>query len=92
MVSQRKRGRLIPNVFGMESPYLLKSPNKGIYKKGANKKMEQKIHNAIAYVEAMHGAASKAIRNDAANIFAGTFDEYMLIWDALDDLFGEVTE
>ena len=54
--------------------------------------MEQKIHNAIAYVEAMHGAESKAIRNDAANIFAGTFDEYMLIWDALDDLFGEVTE
>lgn len=54
--------------------------------------MEQKIHNAIAYVEAMHGAASKAIRNDVANIFEGTFDEYMLIWDALDDIFGEVTE
>lgn len=54
--------------------------------------MEQKIHNAIAYVEAMHGTASKAIRNDAANIFTGTFDEYMLIWDALDDIFGEVTE
>jgi isocitrate dehydrogenase len=54
--------------------------------------MEQKIHNATAYVEAMHGTASKAIRNDAANIFAGTFDEYMLIWDALDDIFGEATE
>ena len=47
--------------------------------------MEQKIHNAIAYVEAMHGTASKSIRNDAANIFAG-------IWDALDEIFGEVTE
>ncbi len=54
--------------------------------------METKIHNAIAYVEAMHGMTSKDIRNDAANIFAATFDEYMLIWDALDDIFGEVEE
>jgi hypothetical protein len=40
----------------------------------------------------MHGTASKAVRNDAANIFASTFDEYMILWDAMDDVFGEVTE
>ena len=54
--------------------------------------MERKIHEAAAYVVALHGTASKSVRNDAANIFAATFDEYMLIWDALDDIFGEVTE
>lgn len=54
--------------------------------------MEKKIHDAIAYTVAMHGVASKEIRNDAANIFAETFDEYMFIWDVLDDVFGEATE
>lgn len=54
--------------------------------------MEKKIHNAIAYVVSMHGTASKAVRNDAANIFASTFDEYMILWDVMDDVFGEVTE
>ena len=43
--------------------------------------MQEKINAAIAYCR-MHGFDTDT-RNDASNIYAESYDEYMIIWDAL---------
>ena len=54
--------------------------------------MKDKIRAAAEYVNACIDAGSESYTgthnvddyvNDAANIFAGSYDEYMTIWDAL---------
>ena len=49
--------------------------------------MEEKIQKAKEYVAMMGGKATAEqlmfIRNDAANIFADSFEEYMAIYEAL---------
>lgn len=46
--------------------------------------INEKIQNAKELVAKLEGIKdAKTIRNDAANIFAESFDEYMTIWDAL---------
>lgn len=46
--------------------------------------MQEKIAAAIRYYEQYrdHGT-SKEIKNDAANIYAASYDEYLTIWEAL---------
>ena len=50
--------------------------------------MESKIASAIAYVRdhAGHGTDDTAIKNDAANIYASSYDEYMIIWEAIKNI------
>lgn len=49
--------------------------------------IKEKIQKAKDYVAIVGRTASAEllmyIRNDASNIFAGSFDEYMTIYDAL---------
>ena len=46
--------------------------------------INEKIQNAKELVAKLEGTKdATTIRNDAANIFAESFDEYMTIWDAL---------
>lgn len=46
--------------------------------------INEKIQKARDYVMKLEGTMDvTTIRNDAANIFAESFDEYMTIWDAL---------
>ena len=46
--------------------------------------MEDKIQMAKRYVKWLEGIVSaEQLRNDAANIFADSYEEYMSIWDAL---------
>ena len=46
--------------------------------------INEKIQNARELVAKLEGIKdATTIRNDAANIFAESFDEYMTIWDAL---------
>lgn len=46
--------------------------------------IEEKIQQAKELVARMKGIKdATTIRNDAANIFAESFEEYMTIWDAL---------
>lgn len=50
--------------------------------------MENKIKNALAYVKTRVEKEGKEkiddIRNDAANIFADSYEEYQIIWDFLE--------
>lgn len=50
--------------------------------------MESKIKSAIAYIRNHigHGTDDAEIKNDAANIFAASYDEYMIIWEAIKNL------
>ena len=44
----------------------------------------EKIRNATEYVASMIGKQdSRSLCNDAANIFADTYEEYLGIWNAL---------
>lgn len=44
----------------------------------------EKIQKARDYVMKLEGTKdAKELRNDAANIFAGSYDEYQKIWIAL---------
>lgn len=43
--------------------------------------MREKINAAIAYCH-QHGTNAKT-RNDASNIFANSYEEYIVIWNAL---------
>ena len=47
--------------------------------------MESKINAAMAYVRDHIGlgAYETVIKNDAANIYAASYDEYLQIWEAL---------
>lgn len=47
--------------------------------------MESKIKSAIAYVRGHigRGADTTEVKNDAANIFAASYAEYMIIWEAI---------
>lgn len=47
--------------------------------------MENKINDARNYVinAIINGADATESQNDAANIFAANYDEYMAIWEAL---------
>ena len=46
--------------------------------------MKEKITAAADYVAKFSGTMSaEEIRNDAANIFADNYEEYMTIWSAL---------
>ena len=48
--------------------------------------IEEKIQQAKDLVAKLEGIKDvKTVRNDAANIFAESFDEYMTIWDALQE-------
>ena len=47
--------------------------------------IEEKIKAAERYIVASLGKADrKTLRNDAANIFAENYEEYMTIWSALE--------
>lgn len=61
--------------------------------------MEEKIKKATEYVRKeridyetrnrlaeISDGDDLSIKNDAANIFGSSFDEYMAIWDALEDV------
>lgn len=46
--------------------------------------IEKKIKVAVAWVEGLEGSKdAKELRNDAANIFADSYEEYQAIWEAL---------
>lgn len=46
----------------------------------------EKIQKARKYVELHAGSDdAKRIQNDAANIFADSYEEYLAIWDALQE-------
>ena len=44
--------------------------------------IEERIKCAIDYVSA-HSGDKTEIKNDAANIYASNYDEYLIIWDAI---------
>lgn len=50
--------------------------------------MESKIKSAIAYVRVHigHGADETMVKNDAANVYAASYAEYMEIWEALNNI------
>lgn len=56
--------------------------------KGETKmEMDKKIRSAVDYVAEHKDIDGLTVaKNDAANIFADNFDEYMLIWDAFEIL------
>ena len=46
--------------------------------------INEKIQKAMAYVKNWEGTVDeRQLRNDAANIFADNYEDYMYIWDAL---------
>lgn len=46
--------------------------------------IDEKIQKAQAYVKKLEGTKdAKELRNDAANIFADSYDDYQRIWIAL---------
>ena len=46
--------------------------------------INEKIQNAKEYVAKLEGIQEvRSLQNDAANIFADNYEEYMAIWDAL---------
>lgn len=54
--------------------------------------IEAKISKALEYFSYMkekHGVDYSTLRNDAANLFADTYDEYMTIYEALNEKMGE---
>lgn len=50
--------------------------------------MESKINAAIAYVRdhARPGTDETMVKNDAANIFSTSYNEYLKIWEALNNI------
>ena len=47
--------------------------------------IKEKINSALEYVEKLTGTMdSMELRNDAANIFAESYEEYLSIWNALE--------
>lgn len=53
--------------------------------------INEKIQKARAYVAKLEGIQdAKSLRNDAANIYADTFEEYCTIWDALREVPCEI--
>lgn len=49
--------------------------------------MEKKINEAVRYYEQHKGCGDpKQIKNDAANIFAGNYEEYLTLWDHLEKI------
>ena len=49
--------------------------------------MAKKIEEAIRYYEKhKECGAPKEIKNDAANIFAGSYEEYLILWDRLENI------
>ena len=50
--------------------------------------MESKINAAIAYVRDHIGPGTDETmaKNDAANIFSGSYEEYLKIWEALNNI------
>lgn len=48
--------------------------------------INEKIQKAIDYVAKREGNQdAKELRNDAANIFAGSYEDYLAIWEALEN-------
>lgn len=48
--------------------------------------MEKKIHNAISiFMQWRHSMDDKAAKNDAANYFADSYEEYLILWNHLDE-------
>jgi hypothetical protein len=46
--------------------------------------ISEKIQNAMAYVKNWEGTVDeRQLQNDAANIFADSYEDYMSIWTAL---------
>lgn len=46
--------------------------------------ISEKIQKAKAYVMKLEGiVCAEQLRNDAANIFADSYEDYQAIWDAL---------
>lgn len=47
--------------------------------------IREKIKEALEYVERLTGTIDEQeLRNDAANIFAENYEEYLSIWNALE--------
>ena len=46
--------------------------------------MTEKINKAVEYVKA--NGANDDVKNDAANIFADSYDEYLKIWNAIENM------
>ena len=48
--------------------------------------MEKKIHNAISFfLQRRHSKDDEVAKNDAANYFADTYDEYLILWNHLNE-------
>lgn len=48
--------------------------------------INEKIQVAKKWVEGLEGSKdAKDLRNDAANIFADSYEDYMAIWNALQE-------
>lgn len=46
--------------------------------------MDKKIKNAISYyLKHRHYGDDTRIKNDAANYFADSYEEYLILWDQL---------
>lgn len=56
--------------------------------------MKSKIASAIAYVKSHieHGADSTEVKNNAANIYSSSFDEYIKIWEAIKNITADGVE
>lgn len=49
--------------------------------------MEKKINNAIRYyLMYRHYGNPTSVKNDAANYFADSYEEYLILWDHLKKL------
>lgn len=50
--------------------------------------MESKINAAIIYVREHigHETDETIVKNDAANIFSGSYNEYLKIWEVLNNI------
>lgn len=48
--------------------------------------INEKIQKAIDYVAKREGTHdAKELRNDAANIYADNYEDYLVIWEALEN-------
>ena len=49
--------------------------------------MAKKIEDAIRYYEQHRGCGDpKEVKNDAANIYADSYEEYLTLWDHLEKI------
>ena len=73
----------------VDKPQIKNNNNKkSLQKTHGGYTMESKINAAIAYVQEHIGAGpdKTMVKNDAANIFSSSYNEYMKIWEVLNNI------